>query len=473
MNEIFGVLNDYLLFINIIFACIIIFYERRRPVFTLFWITLLLLTSYFGFIMYLFFGMSFKKRRNLKKYYIDSKDEKISYIEEKKLINIKKWGRLSRYLDKLFIGNMNYNNNFKLYDDGQNFFEHLFDEIKKAKEYIYMEYYIFDDDEVGEPIYNLLLEKIKEGLDIRIIVDGVGTRGISKKRIKSLRENGIMIEIFFPSYFPFIKIGNLRANYRNHRKITIIDSEICFSGGINIGKDYIGKGGLGQWRDIGFSIQGEAVIDYLYEFERSWKFLKKDVTHIPKIAVKKKTWSTLTPMQVVSSGPNYKFHTIKDTILTMIIKAEYSIHIQTPYFIPDESILDALKVALISGVQVKIVIPKVGDHAFVYWANQYFYGELLELGAKVYKYQGGFIHSKLVVIDSEIAFVGTANFDYRSMYQNFEINLLLLGKDVISLEKRIAQDILNSKIVTKEEYKKRNKKEKIFESISKLISPIL
>ncbi|MGL5357038.1 MAG: phospholipase D-like domain-containing protein, partial [Cetobacterium sp.] len=177
--------------------------------------------------------------------------------------------------------------------------------------------------------------------------------------------------------------------------------------------------------------------------------------------------------QIVSSGPNYEFHTIKDTILNLVIKAEKSIWIETPYFIPDEPIIEALKGALISGVKVKIVIPIVGDHAFVYWANQYFYGELLELGAEVYKYKDGFLHSKLMIVDGEIAFLGTANFDYRSMYQNFEINLLILGSDIIELENRIKLDIQNSERVTIEKYIDRGRKERVLESISKLIAPIL
>ncbi|MGL5798170.1 MAG: phospholipase D-like domain-containing protein, partial [Cetobacterium sp.] len=307
----------------------------------------------------------------------------------------------------------------------------------------------------------------------KIIVDGAGTRGVSRKRLKELRCNGVIIEIFFPSYFPFLKIGNLRANYRDHRKITLIDNEVCFSGGMNIGKDYIGKGKLGKWQDIGFSIKGESIIDYLHEFERSWKFLEKDTTDIFENRISIEKNYEITPIQIVSSGPNYEFHTIKDTILNLIIKAEKTIHIETPYFIPDEPILEALKGALMSGINVKIIIPSIPDHAFVYWANQYFYGELIELGAEIYKYKEGFIHSKLLIVDSEIAFLGTANFDYRSMYQNFEINMLILGKNIVQLENRIDVDILNSEKVNLEEYLNRGKKDRVLESISKLIAPIL
>ncbi|MGL4425807.1 MAG: phospholipase D-like domain-containing protein, partial [Cetobacterium sp.] len=374
MNEILIILKDYLVFVNIIFAAIVIFFERKRPVFTLFWIMILLLTSYFGFIMYLFFGISFKKRRALSKYYLKNSVDYSKKVDQKSMVILKKWLGLSKYLNGVLLGKMTLNNQFTFYEKNELFFEVLIESIKNAKKYIYMEYYIFDDDELGSKIYDLLLNKAKDGLEIKIIVDGAGTRGVSRKRLKELKMNGIMIEIFFPSYFPFIKIGNLRANYRDHRKITLIDNEMCFSGGMNIGKDYIGQGKLGKWQDIGFSIKGEAIIDYLHEFERSWKFLKKDTTDIFENRISTKKNYEITPIQIVSSGPNYEFHTIKDTILNLIIKAEKTINIETPYFIPDEPILEALKGALMSGVTVKIIIPNIPDHAFVYWVNQYFYG---------------------------------------------------------------------------------------------------
>lgn len=467
------ILKDYLIFINMIFAMIIIFFERRKPVFTLFWITILLLTSYFGFIMYLFFGIRFKKRRALDKYYIKNKKYFNKTLNESSLLKLKKWNTLTKYLEAVLLGKMTHNNHILLFHTADSFFKNLTEELKKAKKSIYMEYYIFDDDDVGKPIYDLLLEKVKEGVDVRVIIDGAGTRGISKQRKEELRKGGIKLEVFFPSYFPFIKIGNLRANYRNHRKITIVDNRVCFSGGLNIGNDYVGKGRLGKWQDIGFVLRGEAIADYLHEFERDWKFLQKDKKEeYSDVLLDMKEYPS-TSIQVVSSGPNYEFSTMRDTFLTLVTRAERSIVIQTPYFIPDETILEALKMALVAGVSVTINIPSIGDHAFVYWANQYFYGELLEKGAKVYKYNEGFIHSKLMIVDEEVAFVGTANFDYRSMYQNFEISLLLFGEKVMDFTERVKRDIKDSRLVTIEEYKARGKNEKIKESISKLMAPLL
>lgn len=473
MKDIFVILKDYLAIINIIFALIVIFFERRRPVFTLFWITILLLTSYFGFIMYLFFGLRFKRRITLEKYYLKNRREIPRNLKPKEKRELEKWENLSKYLDSVLLGEMTHNNEFVFFKKNEEYFESIKTSIKFAKKSIYMEYFIFDDDIVGAPIYDLLEKKAKEGLEVRVIVDGAGTRGVKRKRVKSLKEAGVRFEVFFPSYFPFIKLGNLRANYRDHRKMTIVDKKICYSGGLNIGKDYIGKGRLGNWRDIGFYIKGDAILDYLHEFERNWNFVNKEKKELQENQIVKIKEYEKNFIQVVSSGPNYEFHTIKDTFLELILKAEKSIKIQTPYFVPDEPILDALKRALMAGVKVEINIPNVGDHAFVYWANQYFYGELIELGAEIYKYKHGFIHSKMVIIDEEVGFLGTANFDYRSMYQNFEISILIFGKKVEELVERFEIDIKDSYKVSLVKYIKRGKIQKMKESISKLMSPIL
>lgn len=473
MKEIFIVLKDYLVFINIIFACVVIFFERRRPVFTLFWITILLLTSYFGFIMYLFFGMRFKRRRALEKYYLKNQKEVARGLNSKEKKELEKWKNLIYYLDSVLVGEMTDNNNFEIYENNEKFFENIKKSLLEAKNTIYMEYYIFDDDIVGAPIYDILEKKAEEGVKVKIIVDGAGTRGVKKERIERLRKKGAEFEIFFPSYFPFIKIGNLRANYRDHRKITVIDKKICYSGGLNIGKDYIGKGKLGNWRDVGFCIQGDAILDYLHEFERNWNFVKKNKKKLVENEIIKVDKYEKNFIQVVSSGPNYEFHTIRDSFLELILKAEKTIDIQTPYFVPDEMVLDALKRALLSGIKIRIVIPSIGDHAFVYWANQYFYGELIELGAEIYKYRDGFIHSKIVLIDNEVSFLGTANFDYRSMYQNFEISILIFGEKIKDIQKRVEIDIKNSNRVSLDLYRNRGKIQRVKESISKLLAPIL
>ncbi|MEG0022823.1 MAG: cardiolipin synthase [Cetobacterium sp.] len=478
MEIIIGILRDYLIVINIFLAAIVIFFERKRPVYTLFWITILLLTSYFGFIMYLFFGMSFKKKNKLKRFYSRKFLKHTKFLITSNYIHLLRWKELIHYLEVVSNSKITFNNEIKIFNTGEDFFKDMTTNLLAAENEIKMEYFIFNDDELGSHFYNILTRKAAEGIKISLIVDGAGTRDLSKRRIKDLKTAGVDIGIFFPSYFPFLKIGNLRANYRDHRKLCIIDQKICYTGGLNIGDEYVGRGKLGSWRDTGLKVEGECVLEFEKEFMVSWNFVKNklptnriDDLDAPKFPIKHE--DSLLPIQVVSSGPNYEFRTIRDSILKMIIEAKKYIYIQTPYFIPDDTILDALKIAILSGVDVRVMIPSIPDHLFVYWANQSFYGEIINLGAKIYKYQDGFLHSKGVIVDDEIAAVGTANFDYRSFYQNFEINIMIYGIEVKKFKDRFYRDSNCSILISKDEYKNRGNVQKIKESICRLVAPIL
>ncbi len=481
MNNLLSFLNDYVIFMNITFLIIIILLERKNPLFTLFWITLLVLAPYFGFIGYLFFGLSFRKKRVVNEYY------KWKFLYSKKVMGFShykelvKWEQLISYVEISSKNRLISLNTSKIFIDGENFFSALKNDLKNAKKSISMEYYIFRDDNLGREIANILLEKVKEGVEIKIIVDGAG--GYGKKMLKELQKFGIETGVFFPSHFPLFKIANLRANYRDHRKLCIIDSKYGYISGFNIGDEYLGKGKLGYWRDTGLRIFGEACIELEKEFFFSWGIVKKKKIEFKKeyeynaevlkelIEVKGKHSGH---MQVVSSGPNYQFRTIRDNALKLIMKAQKYIYIQTPYFVPDDTILDALKIAALSGVNIKIMIPDKPDHFFIYWVNQYFCGELLDLGVEIYKYKKGFLHSKFIVVDDEVVTVGTANFDYRSFYQNFEINVNIYEKDVAKTFRDIFHnDQKFSHKLLRSEYSKRGYYIKLKESICRLLAPIM
>ena len=481
MENLLTFLSDYIIFVNILFLFTIILLERKNPLYTLFWITLLVLAPYFGFIAYLFFGLSFRKKRVVNKYYrwkFLSSKKVMGFSHYKELV---KWEQLISYVEISSKNKLTSLNTSKIFIDGNSFFSSIMEDLKNARTSIVMEYYIFRGDELGNKIAQILLEKAKEGVDIKVIVDGTG--GYDKKMLKLLKENKIEVGVFFPSIFPFFKIANLRANYRDHRKICVIDSKYGYISGFNIGDEYLGKGKLGYWRDTGLRIFGEASLELEREFYFSWGIVKKQNYMIKKeyeynaevleelIETKGKHSGHI---QVVSSGPNYQFRTIRDNALKLIMKAQKYIYIQTPYFIPDDTILDALKIAALSGVKIKIMIPNKPDHFFIYWVNQYFSGELLDLGVEIYKYNRGFIHSKFIVVDDEIVTVGTANFDYRSFYQNFEINVNIYERDVAKTFKEIFEnDIKFSHRLFRREYSKRGIYIKLKESICRLLAPIM
>lgn len=477
-------LGSFIYIINIFFAAIVLFFERKRPVYTLLWILILLLTSYFGFIAYLFFGLKFYKKRKVNKFYKRTFIKEIYNFNNYKIRLVEKRKELINYIFKTVGNKVTYCNTVVFYKDGDRFFENMISDIKNAKESINLEYYIFNDDEFGKIIYDELEKKSKEGIQVKIIVDGIGTKILKNKRKKSLKNNGVELKIFFPSYFPILRFGTLRANYRNHRKLCIIDSLILYTGGLNIGKEYVGKSSFGYWRDTGCKIKGEAAIDADRDFYISWNFLQKKPLDFIKIdrSLRKKVEEMsqnikrydINAIQLITSGPNYLTRTIRDSFIKMITNAKRSIYIETPYFVPDDLILECLKIAISSGIEVKIIIPSFGDHLFVYWANQASTIELIELGAEVYKYNKGFFHSKLLIIDNEIAAIGSSNFDYRSFYQNFEINFNIYDVELIGyLRQMFYEDIHNSTIIDSKKIENRKISEKFKEAISKLVSPII
>lgn len=480
MEFFISIFRDYIAVINIAFLLIIVLLERKRPVFTLFWITLLVLAPYLGFILYLFFGLSFRKKRVVNQYYEGKFGNREINISDEKFKDISKWEQIISYLEASSKNQLTNLNSTDIFINGNDFFGSMKKDLENAKEIILMEYFIFKYDGLGKSIVEILKRKANEGVEIKIIVDGAG--GYSRKMLRELEKYGVETGVFFPSRLPFFKIGNLRANYRDHRKLCIIDSKIGYISGFNIGDEYLGIGKLGYWRDTGLRIFGEVVIELQREFCFSWSIAKKEkITMDTKYKyceevqeVLKEKNQTTRHIQVVSSGPNYQFRTIRDNAIKIISQAKKYIYIQTPYFVPDDATLDALKFAALSGVEIKIMIPIEPDHMFIYWINQYFVGELLDLGVKIYKYKKGFIHSKLIVADDEIVSTGTANFDCRSFYQNFEINVNIYDvKEATKFRKIFINDIKECKPLLRSEYSKRSFYIKIKESICRLLAPIM
>jgi cardiolipin synthase len=453
--------------LNLLAILTIIFYERRKPINAIAWIFILSFTSYIGFIFYLFFGMSFRKKRIVKQKFRTKSFKKLTMLKElsDKLKISEETLEFITFLEANSYSSFYLNNNLDIYIEGKKFFAELIDKIKNAKSYIHMEYYIFRDDNISKCILKELEEKAKQGVEVVLILDGFGSRKFKPKFFKKLKENGGKVYTFFPLFIPFL---NLRANYRNHRKICIVDGEYAYMGGFNVGDEY-----LKNWRDTHIRIEGDAIYDIQLEFLLDYEFVSNKRQNREKYFKIKKEYLDL-PMQIVGSGPNYSLPIMKNSLLKMISLAKKSVLIQTPYFIPDDALLDMLKLHLMSGKEVIIMIPNKPDHLFVYWATYSYIGELLEYGAKCYIYQKGFLHSKVMIIDDEIATIGSTNVDMRSFYLNFEINAFIYDfKKIHELKTIYYKDIKNSKKLTLEEYNKRSKVIKIKESVSRLLSPVL
>ncbi|PKI11785.1 cardiolipin synthase [Staphylococcus shinii] len=469
--------------LNLIFAFTIIFMERRSAGSVWAWLLVLVLIPILGFIIYLFIG------RQIQRDHIFSLDEDdkigIEMIVSEQLealkndnfskgnhqiVKFKDMVQMLLYNNAAFLTT---DNEIKIFTDGKKKFDSLLKDIEEATDYIHIQYYIFRNDSLGKLILNTLERKLEQGIEVKMLYDDMGSRGLSLKDFKSFRKNGGQVEAFFPSKLPLI---NLRMNNRNHRKIVIIDGHIGYVGGFNVGEEYLGKKKkFGYWRDTHLRIVGDAVNALQLRFMLDWnsQATRDNLKYADRYFPDVDSGGTIG-VQIASSGPDETWEQIKYGYLKMIASAKQSIHIQSPYFIPDQSFLDAIKIAALGGVDVSIMIPNKPDHPFVYWATYNNVASLLDAGVNIFHYNNGFLHSKTLVIDDEVASVGTTNMDHRSFTLNFEINAFIYDTH-IAKELRLAfeKDLEVSYRLTKEIYQQRNLWIKFKEGISRLLSPIL
>jgi cardiolipin synthase len=337
-----------------------------------------------------------------------------------------------------------------------------------------MEYFIIKNDFIGRKLIETLVEKAKDGVEIRLLIDAMGGRQLSYSSacIKKLVAVGGRVAFFFPPRFKYL---NMKLNYRNHRKIVVIDGEVGYIGGFNIGKEYLGlKKKFGAWRDMHLRIMGSSVQDINARFLMDWRFASQEKIVLSEAYYSKVIQAGTTGIQIVSCGPDEGKAQIKRGYMKMITSARKNIYIQTPYFVPDSSILDSLKMAAQSGVAVKIMIPCMPDHMFVYWATYSYVGELIKSGVRVFIYDKGFLHAKTIVVDGQVASIGSANFDMRSFKLNFEANAFIYDEaEAHKIEENFKNDMADCHELTKEIYYNRGIVIKFKESISRLLSDLL
>ncbi len=472
-----------ILILNMTLATVIIFRERRDIGSTWAWLLVLYFIPLLGFVLYLFFAQNFKRTRLFEWKEIDRTGTEEAAKEQ--LVRVSETGHAMRnpaandYHDlivmhlKAKLALYSEDNEVELLLDGKRKFDRLFRDIAEAKDHIHIQYYIIQKDELGAKLIRALAEKARSGVSVRLLYDELGSRRLNGRSLGELREAGGIAEAFFPSKFRLI---NFRLNYRNHRKLVIIDGKIGYVGGFNVGDEYLGLSPkFGYWRDTHLRIRGGAVQAMQTRFILDWnQASREDIHYRPNLFPGPGAGSGKTGVQIVASGPESKLEYIKNGYVKMISSAKRSILIQTPYFVPDAGYLDALRIAALSGVQVSIMIPDKPDHPFIYWATLSHIGVMLKAGVSVYLYRNGFMHAKTIVVDEEIASVGTANMDVRSFKLNFEVNAFLYDKEISGkLADAFREDIKVSEILTPEKYARRSRLIRIKESVSRLLSPIL
>ncbi|MCA1056734.1 cardiolipin synthase [Rossellomorea aquimaris] len=462
---------------SVIIIGFLIFFENRHPTQTLTWLIVLGAFPFLGFIFYLLFGRSYRKERMYKKKFILDKETYDKYEPGPKDMNPELFGLYQEKHVQLAqrIGNsaISFTSETKVLTNGDETFGEILHWLKTAKHHIHLEYYIVRHDDIGQQIKDILIDRANDGVKVRFLYDAVGAWQLSKQYINDMKRAGIEVIPFGPVKIPFL---NNKFNFRNHRKIIVIDGNIGFVGGLNIGDEYLGKNpSFGFWRDTHLFVKGEAVRTLQLIFLQDWYYMTNDDFLTPGYLNPEPADATNDGgVQMIAGGPDNELSVLKNIFFSMITSAQKSVWVASPYFIPDEDIFSALKIAALSGIDVRLLVPHKPDKRIVFHASRSYFPELLEAGVRIYEYQKGFMHSKIVIVDNELASIGTSNMDMRSFHLNFEVNAFLYKtSSTHSLVAEYKNDLEDSVELSHDEFQKRHLGYRILESTSRLMSPLL
>jgi len=456
----------------------------REPVKSISLIFALLVLPVIGLLVYYFFAQEFRKSKlfNRKKLY----DQKIiQRWEDKLMLNeqdlqdidrecIEQKIKLVRLLQNNQKKPVTFHNKVLVLINGENKFSALFEDIKNARHHIHIEYYIINSSRIGNRLILLLCEKAEEGVSVRVSYDYVASQ-LSSKAVKKMKSCGIEIYPFMPVWFPNL---TRKLNYRNHRKLAIIDGNIGFVGGINICDEYVNFEENPTeklfWRDTHLRIEGHAVKSLQAQFLLNFNFVSGKILEVKDEFFPKIDLSEQTAVQIAASGPDTDWQNIMEAILTAINTADTYIYITTPYFIPNNQILTALCMASRIGVDVKIIIPEIGDSVIARYATNSYIEQLLESGVQVYHYHKGMVHAKTMVVDGVLTSIGSCNLDNRSFDINFEINAFLYDKEVANEMTEVYKtDLKETTQLILEDWRQRPALEKLREALARLWAPLL
>lgn len=458
---------------------IVILFKQLTPSKTLSYIIVLMVLPFLGLLVYVLFGQDYRKskifdRKNILNQSIVKNLLKDLTLTKHHFQTIESvLGDKSKIISLLYSGGdskLTIHNELKVLKNGEEKFEALIEDLKNAKHHIHLEYYIFTDDVIGTNVIDLLCKKSEEGVEVRLIFDDVGSKIASKSKSK-LKLSGVQFHAFMPVLFPRF---TGKMNYRDHRKIAIIDGEIGYVGGINISDDYININKEVYWRDTHLKITGDAVKHLQILFFTGWNFVTGNTVELSKIYFPETHIDSVRGVQIIGSGPDTDWPYIKEAVFSAITTASNYLYLTTPYFIPNDEIIVALQTAARSGVDVRLLIPKKSDSWISGSATNSYLNHLLEAGVKVYLYEKGFVHAKTLVMDDEVCSIGTANMDFRSYEINFEVTAFLYDKPTcLELKEQFEDDLKSASIMDLDQWNNRPLYYKFLESIARLLAPLL
>jgi cardiolipin synthase len=448
--------------------------ENRNPSKSLSWLLVLLFVPVVGLIFYLIFGQNLRKQKIISRKSIRNSSGRPQLALDIEKLEPSLMDNNQLNLIKLLHKNSDATaypfNKIDILSDGKTTFDAMFEAIRNAKNHIHVEFFIFGNDKISNDMRELLIKKSNEGVRVRMIYDYWGSFFLSRMYLDTLRDAGVYLKPFLPLRLRF---GRSKINYRNHRKLLIVDGEIGFTGGLNVADRYIYGNELGPWRDTFVRFEGSVVHGLQQLFIDDWYFVEHKLISDPKyFPMPRKHRKNL--VQIVSSGPDTDWEAIMQGIASAIMSATKYVYIHTPYFIPNDVVETCMQISAMSGVDIRLMIPSKSDSRLTDACTWSYLGHILEAGVKVFKYKEGFLHSKAIVIDDFISIVGSANLDERSFNQNFEANAFIYDpRTAEKLKKLFERDMKNCSEITLEQWTNRKRRQKLKESYARLLSPLM
>ena len=464
----------YLIYLAVIVSTIwVVVLENRNPVKTIAWVLVLVFLPVIGLFFYVFFGRTHRRdqiisRRSYSKLLKRPEEEYLSQQENDLPADYGGLISLFQHSNHAFPYT---NNQTVIFTSGAAWIDALLKELQQAKDHIHLESYIFADDEVGNRVRDVLVAKAREGITVRVIHDDVGSWQTSNTFFYTMMEAGVEVRSFLKVRFPLF---TNKANYRNHRKLVVIDGQTGFIGGMNIADRYVQGVSWGIWRDTHMMIRGKAVHGLQTAFLLDWYFTDRTLLTSAHYFPMVDSIIGNSIIQVVTSSPVQPGQEIVMGLMKAISNAKTYFYIQTPYFLPTEAMLNALQTAAMAGVDVRLMLPERADSKVAHWGSMSYLADVLKYGVKVYLYQKGFLHSKLMVSDDFLTTIGSTNMDFRSFEHNFEANAFIYDEQVaMEAHEIFLTDQRDCKQITLKQWDKRPRRNKVVESFIRLMSPLL
>ena len=465
----------FVFYIYIIVSTIsVLLLENRNPVKSFSWLLVLVFLPVLGLFLYILLGQNYRKRKIISQKSIQRITRRPSAsFDIDQLSNEhmdQQFIKLSSMLKKNSEAEGYAYNKIEIFSKGEDIFQSMFDAIRNATNHIHIEFFIFEDDKLSNELRELLIKKSREGVRVRMIYDYVGSINLSSRYLHSLRYAGVYVRPFLPLR---LRLRRSKINYRNHRKLVVVDGKIGFTGGINIADRYLYGSKLGEWRDTVMRIEGAGVHGIQKLFLADWYFVERKLITAGKYFPEPERYDE-NLVQLVSSGPDTDWQSIMQGIAAAIMAAEKYVYIHTPYFMPNELVSGCIQMAALSGTEVRLMIPQKSDARLSDLSSSSYLGDMMEAGVRVFIYKKGFLHSKAIVLDDFVSIIGSTNMDDRSFDQNFEANAFVYDTETaLQLKQLFINDLNMCEELTYDAWNNRKRRQKLKESFARLFSPLM